>query len=94
MDFAIESVRRLVTQVPGWQLGLLGGVAVFALWMHKIVHLLATLTFALYAWLTYQYAMLGFDTLGQQTGFGILIGGGVIIATMLFYYFFIHNAET
>lgn len=92
MDFAVESVRRLVTQVPGWEVGILGGAAVvYALWQHKILHLLAVLAFCFYLWLTYQYAMVGFATLDQQTAFGLMVGGGVVVLMVMVYFMFIRD---
>ncbi|MEW6357115.1 MAG: hypothetical protein AB1696_12370 [Planctomycetota bacterium] len=93
MDFAIESVRRLVTQVPGWQMALLGCVALYAIWKRKILHLLATLAFCFYLWIVYQYAMIGFATLSDQTIFGILVGGGVVTLMMMIYFMAIRDSH-
>jgi len=91
MDLAFESVRRLVTQVPGWQMGLFGCLTLYALWRHKVLHLLATLAFCFYLWILYQYAHLGMHSFDQQTAFGFLVGGGVLILMLMFYFMFIRT---
>ncbi|NOZ23116.1 MAG: hypothetical protein GXP25_18740 [Planctomycetes bacterium] len=94
MNIAIESVRRLVTQVPGWQLGLFGCVALYAIWRHKLLHLLAALAFCFYLWIVYQYAMMGFATLNDQTVFGLLVGGGIVAFMMMIYFMVARDGQT
>ena len=93
MNFAIESVRRLVTQVPGWQMGLFGCVALYAIWRHKILYLLATFAFCFYIWIVYQYAMIGFATLSDQTTFGFLVGGGIVTFMMMIYFMLVRDSQ-